>query len=466
MSNNRLLILLSLFVLLVGVGYCADYYVYPGQTITLSTTCSDDNDCDDDCNDSSDDLYIKWKRTDGKFTSTNPTESGDPITWRAPSSPGYVTITAVCNDDGAVNNDSPDSTSVTVTVVKVDKIQYDDPDTGYTDISGTLYVHKGTTVTFKSIPDPSGASWPSGKPVWGGVASGTGSTKAVTFNSLSSSTTDYKTVTAECGNTVSVNVIVFDFTGTLTPDVNFTSRSMSQYGVEETVSLSHTTDPSGITGLPFEWEKFSGKGSVSGSTYDAEAIAGDVTLKLKLTSGPSKGRYKVYSKTVVAPTNRFIHAASPWDGIWHDNGVHTCGIKGESYLNPKNVSFTNIQRREGTSPPATVTGHYLSDYGTPGPTHTIGSWFTPSSPNTTTGCYVVRDTTSTNHPCASLGDSGTFSWTIAYEYKGDDAVPRPMGNITASKEIESSGTTKVKKGSLSWFSKALGASDSEYYTGP
>src|SRR5262249_5219006 len=79
-----------------------------------------------------------------------------------------------------------------MTVVSVEKIQYQS-DSTFTDISGNLYVLKGTSVTFKAVPEPSGASWPSGKPVWGGTAgaSGTGDTTSVTFNTASSSISDF-----------------------------------------------------------------------------------------------------------------------------------------------------------------------------------------------------------------------------------------------------------------------------------
>jgi len=109
-------------------------------------------------------------------------------------SPGSQTVTATSSCDS--NSYASDE----VTIVKVDKLQYLDPETGYTDITGTLYVRVGTSVTFKAIPNPSGASWPSNQPVWFGSsgASGTGSTTSVTFNTLSSSTSDYKKVEVAC----------------------------------------------------------------------------------------------------------------------------------------------------------------------------------------------------------------------------------------------------------------------------
>lgn len=310
------------------------------------------------------------------------------------STGGTKTATAICGTSTAPKN---------VTVVKVDKLQYNDPNTGYTNISGTLYVYQGTTVTFKAIPDPPSASWPSGKPVWGGSsgASGTGTTKTLTFSTASTSTSDYKTVTAECGNTVTANVIVYWFQGIPVPDVIFEGRSYDQYGVEETVALAHTTYPSGITGLPLEWKLYSGVGSVSASTYDAEAIPGTVDLRLEIVSGPSKGIYFLYPKTVVAPINRFIRHRTQ-TGVWHLQGHHSVTFRGESFLDPKNVSFTNIQRREGASTPAVCTGIFAPNNGY---IHPVGSWFTPSDPNITTGCYVVADTTGFDcGPGGVLGD--------------------------------------------------------------
>ena len=72
-----------------------------------------------------------------------------------------------------------------------------------------LYVGKDMVVDFKAIKVPTNAAWPSGKPVWGGVVSGSGvDSNSYTFSTISTSATDYKIVSAECGNVVSGRVIV------------------------------------------------------------------------------------------------------------------------------------------------------------------------------------------------------------------------------------------------------------------
>ena len=134
------------------------------------------------------------------------------------SEPGYKTIEVQCtvelrlvDTDELLASDGPKSTNVQVTVVGVDKLQYRIGSGQYQDVPDPLYVAKGTTVDFKALKDPSDApQWPSGKPVWGGSSggSGTGETTSVAFNTASTSSIDYKTVTAECGNTVTANVLV------------------------------------------------------------------------------------------------------------------------------------------------------------------------------------------------------------------------------------------------------------------
>jgi len=110
-------------------------------------------------------------------------------------------------------NEYPGQGSGSMEVVGVQKIQYQGPNNStFADVVSPFYVLKGTSVTFKAVPSPTTATFPSGQPVWSGSsgATGTGATKSVTFNSVSSSTSDYKAVQANAGNSlVIVNVIVY-----------------------------------------------------------------------------------------------------------------------------------------------------------------------------------------------------------------------------------------------------------------
>ena len=117
-------------------------------------------------------------------------------------------------------NDTDSGTVATSNVVKlvvktvtIDHLEYRIGSTGdFTPVTGTVYALKGATVTFKAIIDPPGATWPNGTPTWSGTAgaSGIGETKSVTFNTLSTSASDTKTVIATCGtSSKTANVIVY-----------------------------------------------------------------------------------------------------------------------------------------------------------------------------------------------------------------------------------------------------------------
>jgi len=90
------------------------------------------------------------------------------------------------------------------TVVKIDKLQYK-LNGSWTDAPGSFSdIGLLTTITFRVVPYPSGASWPKDCPLWGGTAEGvTGDTNQIIFPD-----TGGQTVSVECGNTVSAGVAV------------------------------------------------------------------------------------------------------------------------------------------------------------------------------------------------------------------------------------------------------------------
>jgi len=344
--------------------------------------------------------------------------------------PGVKTVTATpdCGDSAKQKQ---------VTVVKVDIIQYNDPDTGWTDIQPSpafaLYVYKGTTVTFKAIPDPSGGSWPSDKPVWGGSsgASGTGETCIVTFSTLSSSLTDYKTVTATCGNTITIYVIVFDFDGVFTPYDDFDGRHTMYYGIEEKVGLSFETDPWSVTagqagGL--KWTKGSGPGKVSNAgndglaDYDAKETNGTVWLILTIQYGPSKGKWEGYQKDVILPTGTRMTMVDPTH-VWHINNTASAGIKLYYWLDPTHVSFKYLTFGEDACPATSAWGVFSGI----GP-HAQNTFGTIMGGNITNGCRVQLE----DHAWCQVvpwnaGDGG-FTWNIPTQYIDDTSTRNTFGS--------------------------------------
>jgi hypothetical protein len=312
----------------------------------------------------------------------------------------------------------------------ISKIQYQSGST-FTDVPGTLYVLKGTSVTFKAIPDPANGTFADGQPVWSGTsgATGTGDTISITFNAVSTSTSDFKTVVATAGNSVTVNVIVYELTPVTTPRDNFSGRSATDYGLKELIDLSFTTSPN-VTAAQaggLDWSKKSGVGTVtpsSGSvgtgTYDAEGTAGAVTLSIKVVSGPSTGQERTVDRNIVAPNDATMTQAAG-TGIRHIQDYISVGFKGSIFLSPKNVSFANINWREGTVS-AVGSGCWASENGN---AHPIGSSMTVSGCNTTTGCQVnAIDTVQAGDrgpypPPNPAYCSGDFEWDIPWQYSAD-----------------------------------------------
>ena len=148
-------------------------------------------------------------------------EEGIYSLWTVPTSVGKKTITVTASDV-PLYFDADDTTHpsypIDVYVVKVEKIQYRIGDSGnFADVPDPLHVVVSTTVKFQAIKDDGGwgVSWPQyyQKPCWGGTsgASGSGDESVnVTFETKSSDANDFKTVTAECGNSVTVNVLVHE----------------------------------------------------------------------------------------------------------------------------------------------------------------------------------------------------------------------------------------------------------------
>ncbi|MGH7214723.1 MAG: hypothetical protein ACREIT_08165, partial [Tepidisphaeraceae bacterium] len=140
--------------------------------------------------------------------------SSSSVSLTGPADSKTVTLSGEALGAVAINAEAQDAeeASVNAEVIPptVVKLQWQ-TDGEFADVTGTITITKGTSITFKAIPSPSTATWPSGNPTWSGSsgASGSGETKSITFNTLSTNSSDYKTVTASCGtSSKTANVIV------------------------------------------------------------------------------------------------------------------------------------------------------------------------------------------------------------------------------------------------------------------
>ncbi len=201
---------------------------------------------------------------------------------------------------------------VPVKTVPVTGIQYKDPATGsFVTVSGTLYVLKNTTLTFKAVSSPATLTFPAGQPTWSGTsgATGTGQTLPVSFATVSTSATDYKTVVAASAKPAadtanSVNVVVVSlalkqvsFSGsgshTVLNDKDGSSYSAPQWQDTSTPPGSGTAGS--IQALPLCYTQGT-TASVSVSLAPVPAIPSGSTL---ITSGQVK--IKGTSANSIAP---------------------------------------------------------------------------------------------------------------------------------------------------------------------
>lgn len=329
-----------------------------------------------------------------------------------------------------------------------------------------LYIIKGRSVGLKAVKNPSSASWPSGKPVWGGTAglSGTGEQKVLNISTVSSSSTDYKTVTVECGNTITGNVIVYDFAGVLTPQDNFSLRSQISYGIEENVNGTSIMNPSDLTPTQvggLKWYKYSGVGSVSGGsdgngTYDAEESAGDVNLFLRVESGPHRAYNKDYFKAVVLPNGTRMTRYS--SRVKHLQWSASAGIGLWYWLDPKSVSFSNLDFGEDSCPATGKTGIYNT---VPPGNHAQNTFTVILGGNRTTGCLVYNyDGPYTQRN--PWGNGGTYTWSIPTQYIDDTSTRHTFGsNCIHSPTLQANGDATMTKGGQPGFA-ALNAQTSDY----
>ena len=351
--------------------------------------------------------------------------------------------------------------STTLQVIGVQKLQYQSG-TNFVDIAGTLHVLKDTSVTFKAIPNPSTETFPSNQPVWSGTsgASGTGPTTTVTFSTISSNTTDHKTVIATAGtSTRTVQVIVYSLTAVLTPQDNFTGRSLTNFGPSEVIALSFTASPSVTASQAggLLWKQTTGTGTLTGASdgtgsYTAAAAAESVTLKLEIQAGPSKTLGPFPGISVIGPSGAF-QVQAPSTGIKHVQGTCSAGFRAHTYLTPMTVSFAHIEAREGTTTSA-ATG-WLSNSN--GVTHNVGSWFAVSNCAANTGCQIQAIDTIYNEYPQNFGGTpwgvGDFQWNIPRQWRVGTGSAIQFTSLLHHFVSDAAGKGTISKGGAGPFSK-------------
>jgi len=388
------------------------------------------------------------------------------------SEPGAFTITVKASVSIGCTCGQSETGSGTVelynTAVQVANIQFSVDGAIYKDVPSPFFVPKGQSVTFKAMPNPDSATWPSGYPTWGGEATGTGSAATVTFNTLTTTSFDFQTVTASCGNTKTVNIVVYELVPILTPDDNFDGRDLDAYGVCEFINLSYTIAPSGITEYDLgglQWIIETGEGDLLGSAagtglYQCPDVAATVALALQYVGGPFVAQAAKAGPKDIVPTDGTKVLRKEGTSLWHEKGKCSVGFCGDIFATGKKiVSYKEIEVREGSGF-SEATG-YWKKLGLDEMNHSLTMWRELKGFVKDKGYQWNLDANIRKYDKILLSgippfSVGTFKWPIEHQYrkKGDEeSFGRKYGIANHEVEATATGTCTIRKAGSGDFSK-------------
>jgi len=332
--------------------YAGKYYVCAWQSVTFDASASYDPDCEDDC-DCEDTLEgirkFEWDWTnDGTYDDSD--EPGDGITTHTYFTTGtyYVKVRVHDDDDdcccsGTECEDKTDTWTATVVVVDVHKVV----EAGTSD-EGDLYTCKDGDIDLEAKPDPAGALWPPGSPVWS-VSGPAGSLFPETHSDTTTlsdlNVAGIYTVTAKCcssslGDWITVKALEIR---SETESTEPSDRSRTTLGLGEKV-LCSVYPPVSVT-----WE------------VDEGSVLPDNGMNTDFTASKSPANSTVHAKIgtvdctldfeVIAPEGITYEPDDAWtDGFPLTNGPPNNfignGRKFPAIIQPTTVSFKGLEFRE------------------------------------------------------------------------------------------------------------------------
>jgi len=174
-------------------------------------------------------------------------------------------------------------------------------------------------------------------------------------------------------------------------------------------------------------------------------------LYLTIQSGPSKGWYKAYGKTVIVPSGTRMTRVNP-NHVYHKQYAASVGIRLYYWLDPTEVSFKYLAFAEGSCPSSNVSGFYLTCE--PWNSYPNGTQMRPHEEvlfgailggDIGTGCRVYGvDRASTGD--ANPWDAGSFTWVIPSEYIDGTGSHHSFGSQTQVGTYDENGYATVTKG--------------------
>ncbi len=218
------------------------------------------------------------------------------------------------------------------------------------------------------------------------------------------------------------------FIAVLTPDADFVNRSTTRFGVGEKIELNFNTDPAGRTAASFgglRWVVRSGPAVVVNNPANngsARLTCGTKSgaVVLELQTATQQPETKLTKRIQVVRPNRIVFAREPNTGTYHRQGVPSAGFSAITYLEPRDVSFSFMEYREGGAS-YEGSGAYKIDESSLADLQTDyevihpvrGDWcLVDGGDNIATGSLVDGSDEIKSGPVPNLGQQGRFCWKI------------------------------------------------------
>ena len=221
------------------------------------------------------------------------------------------------------------------------------------------------------------------------------------------------------------------------------NRQRTRIGVGEQVTLTATPSAS------YTWSVVGG-GTLSSTSGDSVVFTAGDRASTSTITARRNGCTCIARFTVVEPSG--AHQVQH-DGTLHESGTASAGFMGITYLEPRDVSFENIEVIEGECP-ATATGIRAGDNGkmhprwpsrasVAGGTDATGSMV--EGPNNSGGVYW--DFVFTN--VGALRGNGTFEWNIPWLFRVNGGAEKEFTRLLHRAVYEPSGRVTMSKGGVS-----------------
>ena len=318
----------------------------------------------------------------------------------------------------------------------------------------SAYVQEGKSVALSAIPNPSG-DWPSledeGYPIWSGGISGRGPNQTFTkADTDDGSNCGVYTMTATCGNSKKIKVVVADIIASPVITVPNTSATRTTIGVGETVAFA-LFPLNAFSNVVYSIS--SGNINTSNGSFTAPNRAATITL-----TATASGMTFTKQFTVVEPSGAVL-VRQPNTGIWHEQDKASCGFQGNYHITPANVSFEAISTQEQYCLPTTASG-FLSSKASEA--HRQGSWVDIGAVVAGIGSKSTGTDTVASGAYPGPFSVGTFAWVIDVHFRvGNTDAGKKFTTMTHKEVVDANGKLTISKGGLS-FSKNASDPNSSY----